>query len=236
MKHKLIVIEGTDCSGKQTQSELLNKKLQAMGYGVQKSMFPMYNTPTGRLIAGPYLGKAEYGTSFFPEGASHVDGKVAGLYFAADRYYNKQKLLDILNANHLILDRYVESNMAHQAGKEKDPKKRAEIYKWFAKLEYEMLELPKPDIRVFLYMPNQFAGQLKKDRKEKPDGHESDEDYLKLAETAYLELAKKLNYKVVNCVKDGKVRTIEDINQELTEYVVSKLEPHPTKQDFGHSK
>lgn len=225
MKHKLIVIEGTDCSGKQTQSELLANKLKLSGMPIQKSMFPMYNTPTGRIIAGPYLGKPEYGTSYFEEGASHVDGRVAGLYFAADRYYNKQKLLDILKTDHLILDRYVESNMAHQAGKEKDSQKRAEIYDWFAKLEYEMLELPKPDIRVFLYMPNKYATQLKQGREEKPDGHESDEDYLKLAETAYLELAQKHNYKVIDCVKDGKIRTIEDINQELTQYVLKELTP-----------
>ncbi len=223
MKHKLIVIEGTDCSGKQTQSELLAKKLLLAGHDVTKKAFPMYDTPTGKIIAGPYLGKPDYGTSYFSEGATHVDGKVAGLYFAADRYYNANKIVTALQTHHVILDRYVESNMAHQAGKEKNKKARKKIYKWFAKLEYGFLKLPQPNIRVLLFMPREFAKVLKAGRAEPADQHEADETYLKLAETAYLEVAKRQNYKIIECVKNGVIRTIEDINEELFAYISSKL-------------
>lgn len=221
--NKLIVIEGTDCSGKKTQSELLQKKLTEAGISVAKLGFPMYDTPTGKIIAGPYLGKPEFGQSMFLEGATHVDAKVAGLYFAADRYYNLNRITQALETHHLILDRYVDSNIAHQGGKELNLKKRFAIYRWFAKLEYGLLKLPKPNIRVLLYMPREYAVILKQNRPEPADEHEKDEAYLKLSEQAYLEVAKLHHYKVILCVKDGKIRTIEDINDELYHYVINQL-------------
>ena len=87
-KGKLIVIEGTDCSGKGTQSELLYQKLVSDGLNVYKTSFPMYDTPTGKIIGGPYLGKEHICLGWFKEGANNVPAKVASLYYAADRLYN----------------------------------------------------------------------------------------------------------------------------------------------------
>ena len=86
MKGKLIVIEGTDCSGKETQTNLLMKKLESDNISIVKFDFPNYDSPTGRIIGGPYLGKEYICPSWFTEGAVNVDPKVASLYFAADRY------------------------------------------------------------------------------------------------------------------------------------------------------
>ena len=86
-----------------------------------------------------------------------------------------------------------------------------------------MLELPKPEIKILLYMPSEFAKILKAGREEKPDELEKDEKYMKNVEKAYLEVAKLLDYKVINCVKDQKIRSIEDINDELFNYVLSKI-------------
>jgi dTMP kinase len=222
-KNKIIVIEGTDCSGKKTQSEMLNKRLEEAGFKIEKFGFPVYTSPTGKIVGGPYLGKEYICESYFPEGAVDVDPKVAGLYYAADRRYHKNAIEKILENNNLILDRYVDSNTAHQAGKEKDKKKRHELYKWFSKFEYGMLQLPEPDIKILLYMPREFGIILKQNRPEAPDGLEKSEEHLKMAEDAYLEIAKYKHYKVINCVKNNAIRTIEDINQELFDYVSKQL-------------
>ena len=79
MKGKLIVIEGTDCSGKETQSKMLIEKLKQDGYPVEKFSFPMYDTPTGKMIGGPYLGKSYICDGWFKEGADKVDPKVAAM-------------------------------------------------------------------------------------------------------------------------------------------------------------
>ena len=115
MKNKIIVIEGTDCSGKQTQSDKLLNRLTSEGYSIYKDSFPMYNTPTGHIIGEDYLGKGGHG--LFKEGAGNVDPRVSGLYYAADRKYNMPMLLQKLESHHVLLDRYIDSNLAHQGGK-----------------------------------------------------------------------------------------------------------------------
>ena len=121
-KGKLIVIEGTDCSGKETQSKLLVKKLNAMGLKAINLSFPMYDTPTGRIAGGPILGKKEIGECWFSEGPVFLDPKVFCLYLAADRKYNFPKIQNYLDQGYyVILDRYVSSNMAHQGAKIEDP-------------------------------------------------------------------------------------------------------------------
>ncbi len=222
MKNKIIVIEGTDCSGKQTQSELLQANLTEKGYNIYKSCYPRYDTPTGRIIGECYLGKT--GNGFFPEGAVNVDNKVAGLYYTADRLYNQPYINQLLETGSVILDRYIDSNLAHQGSKESDKAKREKIYTFFETLEYDLLGLNRPDIRILLYMPTEYAKMLKAGRvEEKPDQHEADEEYLQRSEMTYLEVAERNNYKIINCVRDNAIRTIEDIQSELLEYVETEL-------------
>ena len=212
---KFIVIEGTDCSGKETQSKLLVKSLTNQNKKAVYLTFPNSNSPTGKIIGGPYLGKEEICKSYFKEGASHVDAKVASLYFAADRYYNLQQIIDYLNKDYIvIMDRYVSSNMAHQGGKIKDKEKRYEMYQWLEKLEYELLGLIKPDITIFLHMPSKYTKDLKKNRTSL-DEHEKDEEHLKQAELAYLELKDKYNFITIDCVENNKIKTIEEIHNEI---------------------
>ena len=165
MKGKLIVIEGTDCSGKETQSNLLIEKLKNEGIRIEMFSFPNYNSPTGRIIGGPYLGKSYISEGWFPEGAPNVDPKVSALYYAADRLYNIDKIKFLLdNGVNVILDRYVYSNMAHQGGKLSDKDERLSMYEWLDNLEFNLLDLPRPDIGVFLHMPFSFSLSLKKNR------------------------------------------------------------------------
>lgn len=223
-KGKLVVIEGTDCSGKQTQAEKLVERLNNDGIQTIKISFPNYDSPTGKIVGGPYLGKSYICDGWFPEGAPNVSGKVASLYYAADRLYNVDTINKALNEGKIvILDRYVESNMAFQGSKFDTKEERQKMFEWLSTLEYKLLELPRPDNVLFLYMPYEYASLLKKGRKEKPDQNELDENLLRRAETTYLELAELYNYSIIDCVADGQIRAIEDIHDEVYDKVKSMI-------------
>lgn len=222
MNGKLIVIEGTDCSGKQTQTELLQKRLMDLGYNCIRIDFPRYDTPTGKIVGGPYLGKEEICKSFFEEGAVNVDPKIASLYYAADRKYNIKNVIEYLNKGYyVILDRYTTSNLAHQGSKIMDKDERFNMYQWIDKLEYWLLELPKPDMTIFLHMPFEYSKKLKANRNSL-DEHEKSEEHLKHAESCYLELMQLYNWSYVNCIKNNEIRNIEDINDEILNLVTKK--------------
>lgn len=222
MKGKLIVIEGTDCSGKQTQTELLEARLKSLNYQCIRIDFPRYDTPTGKIVGGPYLGKPEICKSYFTEGAVNVDPKIASLYYAADRKYNISTVNDYLEKGYyVILDRYTTSNLAHQGSKINDKDERFNMYQWIDKLEYWLLELPKPDITIFLHMPYEYAKELKKNRTAL-DEHEKDENHLRHAEACYLELKGLYNWEYINCIEDNKIRTIESINNDVLKIVLDK--------------
>ena len=220
MAGKIIVIEGTDCSGKETQAKLLEKKLNDLGKKSINFSFPMYDTPTGKIVGGSYLGKKEIGESLFKEGAINVDPYVGCLYYAADRKYNMKKIEEYLEKDYyVILDRYTTSNLAHQGSKISDKDERFNMYQWIDKLEYWLLKLPKPDKTIFLHVPIEYTKELRKNRKSL-DNHELSDEYLKGAEEAYLELQELYNWDKIECVKDNKLRSIDDISNEVLKIVL----------------
>ena len=221
-KGKIIVIEGTDCSGKATQTKLLMDRLNKNGINCISFSFPCYDTPTGKIVGGSLLGKKELGESVFGEEALSLDPKITSLYYAADRKYNINKVLEYVEKGYyVILDRYVTSNLAHQGAKIDNKDERFYIYQWIDKLEYWLLELPKPDETIFLHVPYDFAKELKKNRGSL-DIMEQSENHLKNAERAYIELSELYNWDKVECVKDNKLRTIEDISDEIYEIVTNE--------------
>ena len=220
---KFIVIEGTDCSGKETQSKLLVERLTSLGKKAIRITFPNYESPTGKIIGGPYLGKEEISPCWFPEGAIHVDPKVACLYYAADRKYNEKEIQKYLDDDYFVIcDRYISSNMAHQGSKLHDDNERFNMYQWIDKLEYWLLGLPKPDKTIFLHVPYSYAFELKKNRLSL-DEHEKSEEHLKNSEIAYLELSSYYNWININCISNQQIRTIEDINNEIMENIKEYL-------------
>ena len=224
MRGKLIVIEGTDCSGKETQTKLLVEKLEKENIKCVRFSFPVYDSPTGKIVGGPYLGKEYICDGWFDEGAINVDPKVASLYYAADRKYNIGKIEELISKGiNVILDRYTYSNLAHQGGKLKNKKDRFEMYSWLDKLEFELMGLPKADIRVFLHMPYEVSCILKKDRKEAADQHESSKEHLLASENAYKEIADIYNFKTIECNIGDRPKNIEDINNELYKFVKEKM-------------
>ena len=220
-KGKIIVIEGTDCSGKETQSKILEEKLNKAGKKCIRFSFPMYDTPTGKIVGGAYLGKPEIFSSFFEEGAINVDSHVASLYYAADRKYNIPKVEEYINKGYyVILDRYISSNQAHQGSKILDDDDRFDMYQWIDRLEYWLLKLPKPDITIFLHVPFDKTIELRKNR-ESIDEHEKSEEHLKNAEKAYIELSELYNWNRIECIKNDKLRPIEDISEEILKIIKS---------------
>ena len=216
MKGKLIIIEGTDCSGKATQTEKLVEKLKEEGYNVNRFSFPNYDSPTGKIIGGPLLGKDYICNGWFPETSPKVDPLVASAYYAADRRYNIGKINETLASGGIaIVDRYVESNMAHRGGKIEDKDERLKMYQKLDELEFGIMELPRPDAVIFLYMPFEYACILKKSRAEKPDENEANEEHLRRAEKAYLELTDLYNFTKIDCVKNSAIRSINEISEDV---------------------
>jgi dTMP kinase len=222
-KGKLIIIEGTDCSGKKTQTELLIKKLIKDNIKCVHMSFPKYEAPTGKIIGECILGRNS--ESWF-KNPTKLNPRVASLYYAADRLDSKEKINKLLSeGTSIVCDRYVESNMGHQAGKLKD-EERKNIINFIINLEYNLLKLPKPEVIIFLHMPYNIGMKLKEGRPGKADAHESDSEHLKNAEKCYLELAKKFNWEKVDCTmpeKMNKLRTKEDISDEIYGIVKRRL-------------
>lgn len=217
-KGKLIVIEGTDCSGKQTQTDELVKNLKNMGLKAISFSFPNYASPTGEIIGEYYLGMNN--KSLFKEGIENVNPKISSLYYAADRAYNINIIKKYLENDYIvILNRYVESNMAFQGGKIKDIKKRHMLYEWLDNLEFVLLDLPRPDMVLFLYLPYEQVCILKKSK-----GKAVNENLLHMAEIAYFELSNIYDYQKINCLKDDELRSIEDISKEILNKVEDYLE------------
>ena len=223
MKGKIIVVEGTDCSGKETQSKLLEERLNSTGKKCVRFDFPNYESPTGKIIGGAYLGKPEIGPSFFKEGAVNVEPHVVCLYYAADRKYAMPEIEKYLNDDYyVILDRYTTSNLAHQGSKIHDKDERFNMYQWIDKLEYWLLGLPKPDKTIFLHVPLENTLELRKNRKS-IDEHEKSPEYLKRAEESYLELSELYNWDKIECIRNNKLRSVEDINNEIMK-IIEKMD------------
>ena len=217
MKGKFIVIEGTDCSGKETQSKLIEKRLKEEGIQCIRFSFPMYDTPTGKIVGDCYLGRG--GQSLFTEGASEVDPHIAALYFAADRKYNMLKALKYYDDGYyVILDRYTSSNQAHQGSKIIDQDERFNMYQWIDKLEYWLLGLPKPDKTIYLHVPSLIVGELLKKRKVR-DEHVRNLEYLKRSEESYIELSELYGWDRIECVEENILKSIESINDEIMEII-----------------
>ena len=224
---KILVIEGSDGSGKETQSIKLYNYLTNKGIKVKRYSFPLYDSATGRIVGGPYLGKEEICESYFKETSANVDPLVSILYYIADMRYNFLKEIEeeIYKNDLIILDRYVTSNMGHQVGKANSINDKEKIYNFLDKLVFDLCELPRMDKVIFLHMPFEAAKDLRKSR-EHTDGNESNEEHLKNAEKAYLEASKKYNWDYINCLKTNEYKDINDIKSidEISNEVIKLTE------------
>lgn len=210
----LIVIEGIDSSGKETQGKLLVDYLLKIGHKAVFLSFPMYKTPTGKIFRDCVLDKKN--TSFFKEGYSNIDPEVVCLYTAADRKYNSHQIEKYLNDDYIVvINRYTSSNMANQASKYETSDERFYMYQWIDKLEYWLLKLPKPDCTILLKMPHKYKSQVTFPL------FDQNVNETKVF-NAYLELQELYNWDSIDCVKNDKQKSISEIHEEIIELLKTK--------------
>jgi dTMP kinase len=213
---KLFVIDGTDGSGKQTQFNKLKERLEAEGVNIKVVSFPNYDSPSASLVKMYLSGE-------FGENAQEVSPYIASTFYAADRYATFQtgykKFYE--EGGIILADRYTTANMVHQAGKITDENEREKFLNWLCDLEFNLYGLPKPTKVFFLNMPIEKTVELMKNRENKfshnsqKDIHERNKEHLKESYNAACSVAKKYNWNEIKCVKDDKIRTIEDIHEEI---------------------
>lgn len=219
---KLIVIEGTDGSGKSTQFKLLTQRLTREGRDFRQIVFPQYSEPSSALIR-MYLG-GEFG-----QRPGDVNAYAASAFYAVDRYASFKKVWgNYYNGGGLVIsDRYTTSNAVHQASKE-PPENRQRFLKWLYEFEYDHLGLPRPDLTLYLDVPTDFTEKLLRAREQdthtKADIHEKDTQYLATCRRMGAFAADYYGWTVISCVRDGKMRSMEDIHEEIYRHVRNCLE------------
>ena len=219
---KLIVIEGTDGSGKSTQFRMLWEHLQADGVPFKHIVFPRYQEDSSALIRMYLDGR-------FGEKPSDVGAYAASSFYAVDRYASyKMDWGKWYEAGGLVLsDRYTTSNAVHQASKEPE-EKQGQFLQWLYDFEYEKLGLPRPDLTIYLDVPTDFTEKLLRHREQdtntKADIHEKDMQYLATCRKTGRKAAEFYGWTVIQCVRDGAMRSIESIHEEIYRHVKKCLE------------
>lgn len=219
---KLIVIEGTDGSGKSTQFRLLSEHLEKDSVQFKHLVFPRYSEESSALIR-MYLG-GQFGTK-----PTDVNAYAASAFYAVDRFASyKMDWGKWYEEGGLVLsDRYTTSNAVHQASKEQGAAREAYL-KWLYEFEYDKLGLPRPDLTIYLDVPTDFTEKMLRGREQatntQADIHEKDMQYLATCRECGRAAAAYYNWKVIQCVQDGAMRTIEDIHREIYAAVKQCLE------------
>lgn len=221
MHGKLFVIEGVDGSGKATQTALLYQALVRQCDQVRQVSFPNYDSPASSLIK-MYL-NGEFGSD--PQA---VNAFATSVFFAVDRFASFRKdWQSFYEAGGIVVaDRYVTSNLVHQASKIKDAAEKARYIPWLNALEYDIFGLPRPDCVIFLDMPPAYSLRLREQRNQLKQGltqdiHEADEQYLEQAYRNAVDIAKQQQWRVVSCVEKGEIRAIADIHEEIMQVIES---------------
>ena len=213
MKGKLIVLEGTDGSGKATQAHLQAQRLKGEGIPFREIDFPRYGHPfaePAKLYLEGALGKHP----------GDVNAYAASVLYAVDRFASyKEDWGAAYESGELILaNRYTTSNAVHQASKLPEGQ-RGDYLKWLFDLEYGRMGLPKPDLVVYLDLPTELSEAMLRQRQQSTgthaDIHEQDGDYLRSCRENARTIARELGWTVVRCDREGRVRPPEDIHQEI---------------------
>ena len=219
---KLIVIEGTDGSGKSTQFRLMSERLEREGVTFKHIVFPRYSEESSALIR-MYLG-GQFGTK-----PSDVNAYAASSFFSVDRFasYKMDWGRWYEDGGVVLSDRYTTSNAVHQTSKEPEEKQQ-EFLGWLYDFEYNKLGLPRPDLTLYLDVPTDFTEKLLRHREQdtntKADIHEKDTAYLATCRESGRAAAAFYGWTVVQCVRDGQMRSIEDIHAEIYAHVKKCLE------------
>jgi len=220
---KLIVIDGTDGSGKATQVKLLRMRLVKEGHTVKLLDFPEYYKNFFGKFIGHCLSEQYYNWV-------NIHPKIASIAYAADRWESSKKIQEWLNKGYIVLaNRYASANQIHQGGKIPNAKKRESFIKWLNEMEYEVFKIPRPDMVFYLRVPMNVILKLIKERNKKTsraytgkrkDIVEGNIPYLTNSNKAALWLSKtQKGWIKIECVKHGVMDARGNIHQEIYEKV-----------------
>ena len=210
---RLIVFEGTDGSGKATQTELLCQTLEARGTPFRRLAFPRYDEESSALIR-LYLGGA------FGSRPDDVNAYAASTFYAVDRYASfKQDWGEYYRQGGLLIaDRYTTSNAVHQTSKLPQEQRRP-FLDWLFHFEYDLLELPRPTRVLYLDLPTELSEQMMRRREQAThttaDVHEQDEEYLRRCRENAAFVTDDCGWTRIDCAKGGIMRSREDIHAEV---------------------
>ena len=210
---RLIVFEGTDGSGKATQTELLCQTLEARGTPFRRLAFPLYDEESSALIR-LYLGGA------FGSRPDDVNAYAASTFYAVDRYASfKQDWGEYYRQGGLLIaDRYTTSNAVHQTSKLPQEQRRP-FLDWLFHFEYDLLELPRPTRVLYLDLPTELSEQMMRRREQAThttaDVHEQDEEYLRRCRENAVFVTDYCGWTRIDCAKGGIMRSREDIHAEV---------------------
>lgn len=213
----IIVIEGVDGSGKQTQAMMLYEFLVSMKKNVKFQSFPNYKNDSS-LFVKKYL-NGEFG------GLDSLTPFQASVFFALDRFCTMKEYTNFLNENgSLILDRYVSSNEVYQSCKINSQEKRAEFVKELKHFEFDNLNLPKPDVTIFLDLKPELSLKLRENRKKlksetKQDIHEKNLEFLEKSYKTYKDCAKFNKWQTIKCYNSNGVLNKNDIQAKIQKIV-----------------
>lgn len=222
MKGRLIVLEGTDGSGKSTQFSLLCRRMEEAQKPFHRIVFPQYREPSSALVR-MYLG-GEFGSH-----PDDVNAYAASTFYAVDRYASYKKVwgADYERGGLILADRYTTSNAVHQTSKLPE-EAWAPFLRWLFDFEYDKLGLPAPDLVLYLDMPTDRAVEMLRRREGEThttgDIHEVDTGYLRRCREAALAAAGLCGWERISCVDEqGAVRPPEDIHQQIWDRVSALL-------------
>lgn len=218
----LVVLEGIDGSGKGTQAAAVANALRNKALRVAGLSFPRYSATFFGQRVGDFL-NGRFGQ------LNQLDPFLVSLLYAGDRLESRQVLDEARRKSDVVvLDRYVHSNIAHQAAK-RDGAERDELRSWIERVEHEVFGLPRPDLVVLLDLPVSAAQELisrkaKRDYTDrKADLQEEDGGYLGRVSDCYRDLAREPNWSVVPVTRDGEYRTVESITTDILHCIASRF-------------
>ena len=214
MKGKFIVFEGADGTGKTTQAKLLFDYLKKKKGDAVFFSFPNYKSAWGKMVRR-YL-DGEFGD------VGEVSPYLASMLYAGDRLLESERIKRWQKVGKTIIcDRYMVSNIAHQAAKIKSQSEQSKFVKWLEELEYGENKIPKPDFSILLTIPQNIAQKFMKRRIR--DIHERNVSYQKKVAKAFEDYAKtNKNWAVVANTKGGKLKKTDEIHKEILEILRTK--------------
>jgi dTMP kinase len=250
-KGKLIVVEGTDGSGKTVQTRLLVERLLKENHQVQMTDFPQYGKSFFANMIEKYL-KGGYGwpqalrdhlkthpltTISDSESAECIESRpdevnpyLTSLLYAGDRWEAGSLMHKWLDDGDIIIsNRYVCSNMAHQGAKIGNAGERKKFFEWIEELEYKVYAIPKPNLTIYLHVPIEISRELIKARTKESEGlksevdlHEEDLGYMKRVQETYIELADgDSNWLTIECTKNNQMKSREEIAEKVWNAVMT---------------